>query len=158
MTSDLERESSSVAEGGKGARATEQKASHRFARLTAASYPTRQAQDRIPPFDLRGTIEVISSSEVPNLARALAEQDTRPSLGSTAYVRAWDPRSDDSEKRESIRMPIRDLLSWTRLDGHLAIDRVIPRGMTLNLLLEGRKSKWRLVRGNFPKDEVVRGV
>ena len=55
-------------------------------------------------------------------------------------------------------MPIHQLLTWTQVEGRLELRRKIPRGMTVDLVLDGGKGEWRLVRGSRPRDEVVRGV
>lgn len=133
----------------------------RFARLTAASFPRRLAAHRVPPFDLRGTIEVISGSQMPDSRRVLAEQDTRPSIGKVRQdgaERTIKGVSMFAPRKSRSRMPIHQLLAWTRVDGYLAIHREIPRGMTVDLVLNGPKSNWRLVRGSRPRDEVLRGI
>ena len=55
-------------------------------------------------------------------------------------------------------MPIHQLLTWTRVEGRLVLRREIPVGMAVNLMLNGFKSEWRLVRGSCPRDEVLRGI
>ncbi len=55
-------------------------------------------------------------------------------------------------------MPVHQLLTWTRVDGHLALLSEIPMGMAVDLVLNGFKSEWRLVRGSCPRDEVLRGI
>ena len=132
-----------------------------FARLTAASFPRRLAAHRVPPFDLRGTIEVISKPQTPDSRRVLAEQDTRPRFGKVRHngaERTVGVVPLFAARKSATRMPIHQLLAWTRVDGYLAIHREIPRGMTVDLVLNGFKSEWRLVRGNSPRDEVLRGV
>jgi hypothetical protein len=55
-------------------------------------------------------------------------------------------------------MPTHQLLAWTLVDGHLELRREIPEGMAVDLVLNGLKSQWRLVRGCRPRDEVLRGI
>ena len=150
-----------MAVGSNGSQGQAEHGLSRFTRLTAASYPRRPAEQKIPPFDLRGTIEVISKSRKPNSGWGLAERETRPSIGKDRQngaertikgVPMFAPRKSGS------RMPIHQLLAWTRVDGYLAIQREIPRGMTVDLVLNGPKSNWRLVRGSRPRDEVLRGI
>jgi len=133
----------------------------RFARLTAAAFPRRLEAHKVPPFDLRGTIEVLSKSQTPDSRRVLAEQDTRPRFGKirqNGAERTVGVVPIFSAGESGARMPIHQLLAWTRVDGYLAIHREIPRGMTVDLVLNGQKSKWRLVRGSRPRDEVLRGI
>ena len=133
----------------------------RFARLTAASFPRRLAVHRVPPFDLRGTVEVISKSQTPDSRRMLAKQDTRPSIGKVRQNGADRTAGVGpliAARKSGTRMPIHQLLTWTQVEGHLELRREIPRGMTVDLVLDGVKSEWRLVRGSCPRDEVLRGV
>ena len=55
-------------------------------------------------------------------------------------------------------MPIHQLLTWTQVEGRLALLSDIPDGMAVNLMLNGFKSEWQLVRGSCPRDEVLRGI
>ena len=150
-----------MAVGSNGSQGQAEHGLSRFTRLTAASYPGRPAEQKIPPFDLRGTIEVISKSRKPNSGWGLAERETRPSIGKD--------RQNGADRTIRIaplfvagmsgaRMPIHQLLTWTQVEGRLELRRKIPRGMAVDLVLDGGKGEWRLVRGSRPRDEVVRGV
>ena len=133
----------------------------RFARLTAASFPRRLAAHRVPPFDLRGTIEILSKPQTLDSRQVLAEQDTRPSIGKfrqNGAERTVGVVPLFASRKSGIRMPIHQLLTWTRVEGRLVLRREIPVGMAVNLMLNGFKSEWRLVRGSCPRDEVLRGI
>jgi len=130
----------------------------RFTRLTAASYPQRLAAEKVPPFNLRGTIEVISNSQPPTSIQTLSVQDTRPSIGNGGQAGEEGAATLFSANNSSAGMSIHELMTWTRLGGKLALRREIPRGMAIDLILNSRKSELRLARGSRPKDEVVRGI
>ena len=130
----------------------------RFTRLTAAFYPRRPVEKKTPPFDLRATVDIIRGPETSNSHENLAAQDTRPSISVVKQNGGVGAEHVVAANKSTARMPIHQLLSWTRLDGHLELNREIPRGMALDLMLKGRKSEWRMVRGSTPRDEVLRGV
>jgi len=130
----------------------------RFTRLTAASFPRRLAAEKVPPFNLYATVEIIRESQFPNSSQALSAQDTRPSISNDEQAGEVGVASASSANNPSARMPIHQLLIWTQLGGRLELRREIPRGMAVDLILNGRKSEWRLVRGSCPRDEVLRGV
>ena len=130
----------------------------RFTRPTAASYPQRPAAKKIPPFDLRATVDIIGGLETSASHENLAGQDTRPSISMDRQNGGFGAEHMVAASKSPARIPIHQLLFWTRLDGHLELHREIPRGMTIDLMLKGRKSEWRLVRGSTPKDEVLRGI
>ena len=130
----------------------------RFTRLTAAPYPRRLAAEKIPPFNLRGTIEVISNFQPPNSIQTLSEQDTRPSIGNGGQAGEVGAAPTFTANNSLARMSIHQLMTWTRLGGQLALLREIPRGMAVDLTLNGRKSNWRLVGGSRPKDAVLGGI
>ena len=150
-----------MAVGNNGSPGQAERGWERFARLTAPSFPRRLAAHRVPPFDLRGTIEILSKPQTLDSKRVLAEQDTRPRFGKV--------RQDGAERTVGVAplfaarklgngMPVHQLLMWTRVDGHLALLSEIPVGMTVNLMPNGFTSEWRLVRGSCPRDEVLRGI
>ena len=150
-----------MAVGNNGSPGQAERGWSRFARLTAPSFPRRLAALKVPPFDLRGTIEVISQSQTPDSRRVLAKQDTRPSIGKVRQngaERAVGVLPAFAARKSGSRMPIHELLMWTLVDGRLALRREIPMGMAVDFVLNGYKSKWRLVRGSMPRDEVLRGV
>jgi hypothetical protein len=130
----------------------------RFARLTAAAYTQRPPARRMPPFDLHATVELIRESPTLNSSQVLAAQDTRPSIGKIRQSGGFGVEPILEAGKSQTRMSIHEILIWTRLDGHMELRREIPRGMALDLVLKGRKSEWRLVRGSWPRDEVLRGV
>ena len=66
-----------MAVGNNGSPGQAERGWERFARLTAPSFPRRLAAHRVPPFDLRGTIEILSKPQTLDSKRVLAEQDTR---------------------------------------------------------------------------------
>ena len=158
MASGSEFGSLSMAVGSNNSPGRSQDGWSRFMRLTAAFYPQRFAAKKTPPFDLRATVDIIRGPKTSNAHEDLAAQDTRPSIGMAMQDGGVGVEHIFDVDKSPARMPIHQLLSWTRLDGHLELHREIPRGMALDLMLKGRKSKWRLVRGSTPRDEVLRGV
>lgn len=133
----------------------------RLARLSAALYGESRAVQKAPDHPRHRTLDRFSPSQTHSSIRPLAEQDTRPITGKV--------RLNLAERKVSVvpifaarsagaRMPTHQLLTWTQVDGHLALRREIPRGMALDLVLNGLKSDWRLVRGSCPRDEVLRGI
>ena len=150
-----------MAVGNNGSPGQAERGWSRFARLTAASFPRRLAARSVPPFDLRGTIEVISKSQTPDSRRVLAERDTRPSISKVRQngaERTVGVVPLFAARKSGTRMPIHQLLTWTQVDGRLALRRKIPMGTALDFVLNGYKSEWRLVRGSRPRDEVLRGI
>ncbi len=133
----------------------------RLARLSAVLTAERRAVQKAPDHPRHAPLDRIIVSQTQSLIKALAEQDTRPITGKV--------RLNLAERTVSVvpifaagntaaRMPIHQLLTWTQVDGRLALRREIPTGMAVDLALNGSKSKWRLVRGSSPKDEVLHGV
>ena len=158
MASESEFGSLSMAVGSNGSPGQLLDRGSRFARLTAAFYPQRPMAKKTPPFDLRATVDIIRGPKTSNSYEDLAAQDTRPSISMDRQNGGVGAEHIFAVNKSPARVPIHQLLSWTRLDGHLELHREIPRGMALDLLLKGRKSEWRLVRGSTPRDEVLRGV
>ena len=158
MASESEFGSLSMAVGSYGSPGRSQDGRSRFTRLTAAFYPHRPAAKKTPPFDLRATVDIIRGPETSNSRKDWGAQDTRPSIRMVRQNGGVGVEHIVVVNKSPARVPIHQLLSWTRLDGHLELHREIPRGMALDLMLKGRKSKWRLVRGSTPRDEVLRGV
>ena len=130
----------------------------RFARLTAESYPDRLTPHEIPPFYLHAKIGEISKSQPPSLARATAIKDTRQTNSNGRQNGGARGVPASAAEKPVARMPIHLLLAWTQVEGYLAVRREVPNGMTVDLLLNGLQSEWRLVRGSWPRDEVLRGV
>jgi hypothetical protein len=133
----------------------------RLARLSAVLFGERRAVHKAREHPRHGALDRFSPPQTQSSIRPLAEQDTRPITGKV--------RLNLSERKVSVvpifaarnardRMPTHQLLTWTQVDGHLALRREIPRGMALDLVLNGLKSEWRLVRGSCPRDEVLRGI
>jgi len=116
----------SMAVGNKGSPSRSQDGGSRFTRLTAAFYPQRPAAEKTPPFDLRATVDIIRGPETSNSHEELAAQDTRPSISVARQNGGVEVEHKFAVNKSPARMPIHQLLTWTRLDGHLELHREIP--------------------------------
>ena len=147
-----------MAVGNNGTPSQAQREWSRFARLTAESYPDRLTPHEIPPFDLHAKIGEISKSQPPSLVRVIATKDTGLSNSNGRQNGGARGVPASAAELPQTRMPIHLLLAWTKVEGYLALGREVPIGMAVDLVLNGLQSEWRLVRGSWPRDEVLRGV
>lgn len=133
----------------------------RLARLSAVLYGERRAVHKAPDHSRQGALDRFSASQTQSSIRPMVEQDTRPITGKVRLNLAERKVSAVpifAARNAGAKMPTHQLLTWTQVDGHLALRREIPRGMAVDLVLNGLKSEWRLVRGSCPRDEVLRGI